>query len=202
MKDICVKNIPLTDMDQVVKVHDSAFKGFFMTELGDSFLKTYYSNVAKSPEGILLGAYNNTELIGFCAACKKAAGFNSGLIKNNLFSFGTAGLRILFTRPGALLRLYKNLTKTGNNQDNGDYAELMSIAVSEKAQNTGAGKALVNQLENDLVKDGISSLSLTTDVHHNEKSLAFYRKRGFEQMYRFTTYPDREMYRLIKNLHS
>lgn len=202
MKDIVTKAVPLTDIGQVIDVHNSAFKGFFLTELGNGFLKTYYTSVAKSPDGILIGAYVNDELIGFCAACKKAAGFNTGLIKNNILPFSASGLKILFTRPLALYRLYKNLTKTGTNHDKGEYAELMSIAVSEKIQNSGAGKLLVSHLEKELVKDGITALSLTTDVHHNENSLAFYKKRGFEVMYAFTTYPKREMYRLIKNLLS
>lgn len=107
---------------------------------------------------------------------------------------------LLFTKSKALLRLAKNLTKKGSVTDKGDYAELMSIAVDKKIQNIGAGKAMIDYLEETLRRRGIMRLSLTTDHDDNEATLAFYTKRGFKSMYEFITYPNRKMYRLIKEL--
>lgn len=76
----------------------------------------------------------------------------------------------------------------------------MSIAVDKSVQNTGAGKMLVNHLENYLREKEIESLSLTTDKNDNDNTLQFYKKRGFAEMYAFVTYPKREMYRLIKKI--
>lgn len=194
------KLIPAEDIETVVKVHNSAFKGFFLTELGPDFLKLYYHSVAKAHDGILIGAYHNDRLIGFCAACTECSGFNTRLIKRNIINFGIIGLKLLFTRPKALIRLSKNLTKKGADKDNGNYAELMSIAVDKEIQNSGAGKALIDCLEKFLVQRCVSRLSLTTDKLNNENTLAFYEKRGFRRMYIFTAYPDRIMYRLIKDI--
>lgn len=188
------------DIDAVVQVHNSAFDGFFLTELGSNFLRLYYRSVANAHDGILIGAYQGKRLIGFCAACTECAGFNTRLIKNNIISFGLIGLKLLFTRPKALIRLSKNLTKKGSVADNGHYAELMSIAVDKEVQNSGAGKAMMDCLEKTLKQSNVARLSLTTDKLNNDNTLAFYEKRGFQQMYVFTTYPNRIMYRLIKDI--
>lgn len=192
--------IPAEDIEAVIKVHNSAFKGFFLTELGPDFLKLYYHSVAKAPDGILIGAYHNDRLIGFCAACTECSGFNTRLIKSNIIRFGLISLKLLFTRPKALIRLSKNLTKKGSVADDGHYAELMSIAVDKEIQNSGAGKAMMDCLEKTLKQRNVARLSLTTDKLNNDNTLAFYEKRGFQQMYVFTTYPDRIMYRLIKDI--
>lgn len=195
-----IRIIPPKDLDDVVEVHNSAFKGFFLTNLGPRFLKLYYRSVTDSPNGILIGAYQGEKLIGFCAACYKSAGFNASLVKEHWLEFGLLGIQLLLTRPMAVMRLVRNLNKTGTEDDDGAYAELMSIAVDRNVQNSGAGKAMLDYLEAMLRQEGIDSLSLTTDKENNEKTLGFYAKRGFTELYSFTAYPNRLMYRLIKGL--
>lgn len=184
----------------IVRTHKSAFPNFFLTELGDDFLKLYYRSVLASRNGVLLVCLENEKVIGFCAACIKSAGFNSSLIKDNFFKFSAIGIKLLFSNPKSLFRLYKNLTKHGDNNDNGDYAELMSIGVSNEIQNKGVGKLLLGKLENNLKDKGVTTLSLTTDTLDNEKTLGFYSKCGFTKWYEFVTYPNRRMNRLIKQI--
>lgn len=197
---VITKPIPECDINEVVQVHNNAFKGFFLTELGPEFLSKYYRSVARSEDGLLLGAYSDNKLLGFCAGCLRSSGFNSKLIKTNFYEFGLIGIKLLFTRPLSLLRLIKNLSKTGTTSDKGDYAELLSIAVDQNAQNLGIGKLLMEELERYLKDRGINDLSLTTDKFNNQRTIQFYKKQGFNELYIFTTYPNREMYRLIKTL--
>ena len=195
-----IRMVSQKDLDAVIEVHNNAFEGFFLTNLGPRFLRLYYNSVLEAPDGILIGAYQNENLIGFCAACCKSAGFNSSLIRKNWFKFGICGIRLLLTCPMAIIRLIRNLRKTGITDDDGSYAELMSIAVNQDVQNSGAGKAMLDYLEKVLMQDDIELLSLTTDKLDNEKTLGFYSKRGFSELYTFTAYPNRLMYRLIKEL--
>ncbi len=194
--------LPISDknIDRLIRVHESAFQNFFLTELGPKFLRLYYKSVLKSHDGILLGTFENDKLIGFCAACFRSAGFNKSLIKSNLLKFGLISCKLLITKPKAIIRLARNLTKSDRPDDNGEYAELMSIGVDKTSQNSGAGKKMLAELENILRQKGIKQLSLTTDVEENASTLAFYKKRGFKEMYAFETYPNRKMYRLTKNL--
>jgi ribosomal protein S18 acetylase RimI-like enzyme len=110
-------------------------------------------------------------------------------------------MRLLFTRFAALIRLFKNFSKTNSYvTDEGNYAELLSIGVSVKKQGQGVGKKLLLQLEKELKLKGCSLLSLTTDYDNNEKAISFYKVLGYEIYYDFIAYPKRKMYRMIKNI--
>ena len=197
-----VREVRPDEIPAVVRVHDDAFKGFFLTTLGDRFLEVYYRSVLKHENGILLGAYKNGCLEGFCAATRLSRGFNSSLIKRNLKYFLSVALRLLMSRPRAVLRLVKNFTKVDSEmKDDGVYCELLSIGVTGAAQGTGAGKEMLHFLEKKLREEGETRLSLTTDYYENERVVGFYKSQGYEIMYDFVAYPNRRMYRLIKLLN-
>lgn len=140
-------------------------------------------------------------IYGFSASTKVCKGFNSRLIKSNLFAFGMLSLKMLFTTPGSLLRLVKNLTKKGEGvEDNEDYAELYSIGVSKKAQGKGVGKKPLAALELEMKVSGVKQVSLTTDYDNNDQAVGFYHSMGYETLYEFVTYPNRKMYRMTKTL--
>lgn len=199
-----VRKIDLIEIESVVAIHNNAFPGFFLTLLGNRFLRLYYSSVLKHRDGILLGCYDeDKELAGFCAATISAKGFNANLIKSNLFSFCSVGVLLLLTKPRALKRLYLNLSKKDNHQeDTGAYAELLSIGVNVSTQGKGFGKYLLAELENVVRSRGGEKLSLTTDFYNNMKAIEFYKSMGYKVYYDFITYPDREMYRMIKSLNN
>ncbi len=201
MKVIFVRTVDIADIKTVVEVHKNAFPNFFLTKMGDSFLNLYYKSVLKSRRGILLGCYNDEKLLGFCAATDLCAGFNKSLITDNLFAFGFVGLKLLFTRPSALIHLVKNLTKESNDiYDDGQYAELLSIGVAQESQGLGVGKKMLTALEIELRKRGVKHNSLTTDYYENDRARGFYNSLGYEVMYEFVAYPKRRMLRYIKQL--
>ncbi|HBI39557.1 MAG TPA: GNAT family N-acetyltransferase, partial [Tenacibaculum sp.] len=88
------------------------------------------------------------QLEGFCAVAKFSRGFNFNLIKANLWFFFIQGVKILFTKPFAILRLIKNLNKTDSNvNDSGNYSEVLSIAISTNMQGKGGGKKMLYEIE-------------------------------------------------------
>ena len=189
------------DLDKVVLIHKDAFKSFFLTELGDNFLILYYRSVLHNKRGLLLGYYSDNKLLGFCAATTLSNGFYKNLVIDNILDYFIAGVIIMFKRPKALIRLFKNFTKGDpSTNDNGNYAELLSIAVSPMAQSSGIGQTLLSHLENTLCSKKCNLLSLTTDFENNEKAIGFYKKMGYKIMYDFIAYPNRHMYRLIKTI--
>lgn len=196
-----VREVRPDEIPAVVRVHDDAFKGFFLTTLGDRFLEVYYRSVSRHKNGVLLGFYKERRLSGFCAATRLSRGFNSSLVRENWRAYAFVALRLLVGRPGAIVRLVKNFTK-GNPgvKDDGAYGELLSIGVAKEAQGTGAGKNMLRALETRLRESGVDRLSLTTDYYDNEQAVGFYKSQGYEVMYDFVTYPERRMYRLIKRL--
>ena len=202
-KKIAIRKASVSDVDEIVKIHIDAFKGFFLTSLGESFLKFYYNCFIKSHDTIILVAISdNKDLLGFSAATKFCKGFNSRLIKSNLFAFSILSLKMLFTDPKSLFRLVKNLTKKGNSiEDDEDYAELYSIGVNKIAQGLGIGKKLMGEMEKEMAREGVERISLTTDFYNNEQAVGFYHAMGYETLYEFVAYPNRKMYRLIKNIN-
>ena len=192
------------DFADIVRVHMESFPSFFLTTLGPLFLKTYYRSVSRMPDGIVLKAVDeNGAIVGFCAATTRCSGFNKRLLIRYCIAFGFHALLLLFTNFKSLVHLIKNLTKQSDTCDDpGNYAELLSIAVSPCVQGQGVGKALLTALEQEEVVCGVEENSLTTDAVDNEKAIAFYKSVGYSVFYEFTTYPSRKMLRMNKRLKS
>lgn len=198
-----IREISDTDIPKVVDIHNSAFQGFFLTQLGPAFLTLYYRSVLHSPQGVILGCFENGELCGFAAAAKTAKGFNSDLVKSNVLPYMWVGIKIFLTSPLSILRLVRNMTKKGvYAEDDGSYAELFSIGVSSSHQRRGIGRQLLSALEADLTRQNIGRLSLTTDYYDNDKAIGFYESMQYKVMYDFIAYPNRRMFRMIKNLNN
>lgn len=196
-----IRKATLYDVNAIVEIHINAFKGFFLTSLGRDFLKFYYTCFVKNGETVTMVAEENKIIYGFSAATTKCKGFNGRLIKGNFFLFGLLTFKMLFRSPKSLLRLIRNLTKKGDGViDKEDYAELYSIGVSRNVQGMGVGKKILIGTEKNLKAMGVKRISLTTDYFNNEQAVGFYHSVGYELLYEFVTYPNRKMYRLIKNL--
>lgn len=191
----------MDDVSTIVQIHLDAFRGFFLTSLGPQFLRFYYTCFIRSKETVTMVAEEDSVIYGFSASTKECKGFNTRLIRNNIFSFGKLSLRMSLTAPKSLLRLAMNLSKKGDGvEDDEDYAELYSIAVSKAAQGKGVGKMLLTETEIEMKAEGVRRISLTTDLVNNDQAVGFYHSMGYETLYEFVTYPNRKMYRLIKTL--
>ena len=196
-----IRKVTKHEINQVVTIHKKAFNDFFLTQLGDKFLWVYYYSVSKNKNSILIGYYDDEKLLGFSCATFLSRGFHKNLVKENLLRFGIIGIKLIFTKPGSLIRILKNFSKSNKSiKDDGNYAELLSIGVYPGIQGSGIGKQLLTELERQLSFNGIKLLSLTTDFYKNDKTIGFYKSMGYGIMYEFTAYPNRKMYRLIKQL--
>lgn len=200
--EISIRQAKPEDVASIVKIHQAAFESFFLTSLGESFLNLYYSSFIKSKKGVVYCAEKGEDIVGFSACSYKSKGFNSSLIKENLIQYGIEFVLLLLSKPKAIIRLVKNFDKESKDNsvaDNGEYAELYSIAICPSCQGKGLGKSLLSVTESD-VKDHNKMISLTTDYYNNEITIGFYRSMGYHDYYDFVTYPERRMWRLIKEL--
>lgn len=201
MKELVCRIATDNDLDNIVRIHQASFEGFFLTTLGKSFLKQYYKSVLKSADGVLIIVQVEGTIIGFCAGTLLSAGYNMRLIKCDLFGFFCQGIKLLFTHPLKLLHLFMNMTKKNAEMgDKGEYAEILSIGVDPNFQGGGVGKRMLTVLEKEVIVRGGNKLSLTTDFADNEKVVGFYHALGYNEWYDFVTYPNRRMYRMIKRL--
>jgi len=187
------------DCSTLAEIHLKSFNDFFLSTLGKRFLETFYKACIKNPGAIAVVCSTNEGVTaGFALASFKSEGFYRNILAGNLFSFSLEAVRLLFSRPGALLRLALNLSKSGS--DTRDTAELLSIASLPEYSGKGVGKLLIETIENKLKDHHRKAITLTTDYYNNDNVIGFYRSRGFEINSDFITYPGRRMYRMIKYL--
>jgi len=181
-------------------IHLDAFHGFFLSSLGKRFLNAYYNAALNSNEMIAVCAINDEQIMGFATGCVRSKGFHKRLIYKNFITFLIQGLILIFTKPKAILRLIRNLDKISNENDDGEYAELISIGVSHAAKGMGVGKALIKTFEEEAIRKGCKKITLTTDYYNNKEVVTFYMRFGYQVFYEFMAYPKRKMYKFIKEL--
>lgn len=185
----------------IAKIHTRTFINSFLTSLGHSFLKTYYEACIKSKETICLCAIeNNNDIVGFCFGTLSSKRFSKRLILNNFFPFVIQFTRIFFSKPAAIIRLFKNLDKGNDTEDDGIYAELVSIGVLKENKGLGIGKNILSEFEKNVRSKNVNKICLTTDAENNNYVLKFYKSMGYEIFYEFITYPNRKMYKLFKKI--
>ncbi|MEQ2976665.1 GNAT family N-acetyltransferase [Butyricimonas faecihominis] len=193
--------LSMEDIKDIVDIHKISFKNFFLSSLGTHFLKVYYKAVLKSQLSVCIGGKENGILKGFCVGTTLARGFHKGLLKDNFVSFLWSLGYVCMVRPISIIRLFRNLEKRSSIvPDDGNYAELLSIAVLPNASNKGIGHSLLREFEKKMKSMGVSKVVLTTDSISNDNVINFYQKNDFKVLYKFVTYPKREMYKLIKEL--
>lgn len=196
------RNLVIKDSNEIAKVHLKSFPKFFLTSLGYSFLNDFYRTCFKSKEVISIGAvdYESNQIVGFVVGCLRSKGFYKRLIISNLRVYFIQFIYLFFLKPSALIRLLRNLSKKSGIYDDGDYAELLSLAVLPHQMGKGIGQDLLIKLEKAVKKGNVNKITLTTDSNLNETVLKFYYKLGYTNFYEFITYPNRKMKRLKKNL--
>ena len=186
----------------LVLIHNQAFHGFFLTSLGTKFLRLYYTTLIKSSKGLLVCLYDDyDDLVGFAAGTKMSKGFHKEILLRNIFSYFYVLLHLVISKPISIIRLFKNLNKKNNfKNDDGNYAELLSIAVPLDKKGKGYGRILLAEFERISKSFCIKKIALTTDFYNNEGVISFYKKSGYEVFYNFIAFPNRKMYKLIKKL--
>ena len=194
------RKLTISDCDQIVRIHKLAFADFFLTQLGTSFLNTYYRSSIKHERCIAVGAFDQEKMVGFAIGTIESKGYHNRLLKQNFFAFLWQTICILFTRPNALCRLKKNMSKTANLNDDGNYAELLSLGLDPFYFGKGIATVLGKEFESSVRQMKGKTITLTTDKENNEHVIDFYTKQGYTLFYEFLAYPNRKMLKLIKQL--
>lgn len=191
-----IRNACVRDLVQVVSVHQSAFVGFFMTDLGPRFLRAYYQQVLDFPEHLFLVSQSETQeaLLGFVAGFLNPPEFYRRLRSRKWF-FALCAASHLSLRPKLWKRALAGLRRTQERSQSrsSQVAELASLAVRPCTQGKGVGRALVLAFLEQARARGAEKVYLTTDAHDNDPVNAFYQKLGFRLSRQFWHTPDRLM---------
>ena len=184
---------PPATLDAIVTVHEAAFPGFFMTQLGRLFLREYYRCVVHAPTGILLTQTEDGTCIGFVSGFTDPAVFYRELRRRRI-RLGLAALAGIATRPFRFITLLSNYRRAGAAASlpaGSAIAELSSLGILPRAAGRGVGSRLVRAFIDAAANAGANEVVLTTDAHDNESVNRFYERLGFQCTRRFEARPGR-----------
>lgn len=180
MMNIQTRQMNIEDIDSVVKIHQSAFKGFFLDQLGPMFLKKYYTYTLKYSDSIALVSYDNDKKItGFCVGFLNPAEFYNFFYAHKIELMPSILVGFI-RRPIILINIIKNIFRVNNERKavfNENHCELASIGVKNNTK--GIGSILLKQFIQSVENTDAKKIALTTNKYNNEKVHNFYIKHGF-----------------------
>lgn len=189
-----IRQMEMTDIPQVVKVHLASFPGFFLSFLGERFLALFYAGICRAQHGIGLVYLDDQEQpAGFAVGSADPRGFYSELLRRDWLRFGLASLSAIRKRPSILHPLLRAMRHPSEHPAGEDVAGLFSMGVSPKLQGRGAGKVLISSFLDEAKRRGSRRVYLTTDQTNNDVANTFYSNLGFKVKRQFVTPEGRRM---------
>lgn len=179
--DLSIRAMTPTDLDAVVAVHEHAFKGFFLTRMGPSFLRAYYQTIVDFDGSIALVAISAGEpqkILGFAVGFHDPHRFYALFGQRRRLLLPFIALAVL-RDPGLMVQILRNVRRVGGQQEHlqPDVVELSSIGVG--GPGGGVGGRLVEAFASAASASGARWISLTTDKDDNDAVRGFYERRGF-----------------------
>ena len=189
-------------IDRVVKIHLDTFEGFFLTFMGEGFLKQMYSSYCAHGESGLLAAFDDDgSVVGFLAYSGDMSGLYKHMIKKRLVPFAWYSLGAFLRKPKVFMRLIRAFLKPSESEREEAYMELASIGVDPNVKSKGVGSALVDKLKEITDFSKYAYITLETDAENNEGANKFYCKNGFSLIREYATHEGRKMneYRFFRS---
>lgn len=182
------------DVRRVVRIHLDAFPGFFLSQLGPGFLKTYYAELASDPSAVAVSMFDDTSrLVGFAVGAVSPRGFYSRLLRRSWWRFAAAAIPAVIRSPSRVKRVLRATAHPGQNPAGEHVCGLFSIAVDPAASKRGYGGRLLREFVQMSQARGCSDIVLTTDGENNDAVNRFYVAAGFELERSFQTPEGRVM---------
>lgn len=168
----------IKDLNQIVALHIQAFPNFFLTAMGNSFVKEYYKAVLEFSENISLVAIQDEKILGFVVGFGNPVAFYHFYNARRLRLIPIIILALI-KRPQLFQRILLNFQRISSVQGLKSDVELSSIGVDSSMTKTGIGKSLIKYFLQLARERGYRSVYLTTDAEKNDSVNSFYIKQGF-----------------------
>ena len=190
-----------SDVPDVARLHKESFPGFFLSELGEPFLRQFYRGHLQDPSAVSVVLRNETgRPTGCVVGTTEPAGFYRRLLMRRWLGFALGGARAALARPAALPRLLKAVRYRGGAHSSEAGALLSSICLTPALQGTGEGSRLLKEWEAAVAARGIPRAYLATDAIDNDGVNAFYARHGWSLLETYCTTEGRQMNRYTREL--
>lgn len=198
-----VRNATKYDVCNIANIHKKAFPGFFLTTLGEVFLRELYSGFLNQPDGILLVAEDADMVVGFVAGTSSPETFFSRMRRRHWLAFIVSAVPAAFRHPMIVVKkLCAAFMYSGDKPATLDKGTLLSsIGIIPEVVGKGVGVELMLKFEQMAVTHGTEFVYLTTDKNANDHANAFYRKCGYHIESGFMQQPSRPMLRYLKKVN-
>lgn len=180
-------------ISELASLHQQAFHGFFLTQLGLPFLNTLYKGYLDDENSGIIIAEEENRILGFIAYSNDYPKFYKGLIKHKIIKFAWCSFLALIKHPSFAKRLFGAFKKSDSVMKNEQYVELASICTNPDMEGRGIGTALIKQLISLVDFNKYSYINLETDADNNERVNNFYEKNGFKLERQYVTPEGRKM---------
>jgi len=183
----------MKDVREVVGIHLRCFPGFFLSVLGERFLRVLYEEIVADRTGISFVCLAEGSVVGFVAGTDSPVGFYGKLLNRRWWRFVVAAFPRVVLRPLLVSRLLNGLRRPGQAARIAHECELMSLGVDPARQGEHLGTALVTRFLWEARARGRHSVGLTTDQLDNDRTNRFYSSQGFRVARVITTPQGRRM---------
>lgn len=191
-----IRELNSTDKEyirELASLHRRAFPDFFLTQLGEPFLRTLYNGYLEDKQSGIIIAEENNSIIGFIAYSNDYPAFYKELLKRRIIQFAWCSLWAAIKRPSFIKRLLGAFKKSDSVVKRERYVELASICVDPQIERKGVGSDLIDYLKGIVDFRIYSFINLETDADNNEKAIQFYEKNGFIKDRKYVTSEGRYM---------
>lgn len=179
-----IRKMTNSDLHDVITLHQQAFKGFFLEQMGSPFIKAYY-NIVLTYDGSIAYVYEGqgSFVEGFVVGFVEPSAFYRKFIRSSL-QLVYPILSGMMHNPKLLLKMLDNVWRVFRTESHSskfildkETVELSSIAVGSSAK--GSGSVLIQAFVKEAWLRGLTNVTLTTDYEDNELVNNFYIKHGF-----------------------
>ncbi|MFC7550578.1 GNAT family N-acetyltransferase [Plantactinospora sp. GCM10030261] len=182
------------DIRAAAALHTRAFPHFFLSSLGERFLREFYSGFLSDPDAVTAVTRTaNGRILGVAVGTLTPDRFFRRLLRTRGLRFALAGLPAALRRPRTALRLLRAIAYRGTVPVGAEGALLSSICVDPTAQHAGHGRWLIEAWWLRARERGARSAYLITDRVDNEAVNNFYRRAGWTPRGSYTTPEGRPM---------
>jgi ribosomal protein S18 acetylase RimI-like enzyme len=197
IKKQTIRPARLEDVSAIVKIHLAAFPHFFLSTLGGSFLRAYYSFVLRYDLHLFFVVENGGQVVGFVAGSVNPVRFYRQMA-SQAWRFVFPILGGLFWHPLLLPKIFYNIWKIISLKktppaESRYVCELASLAVHPDHVGKGFGKDLVRKFVEVTEPFHIRQIRLQTDARNNDAANLFYQRLGFRLYRTFLAYNTRAM---------
>lgn len=203
MADPLTTAIRREDAPALAALHVRAFPGFFLSELGERFLREFYGGFVDDPTAVAVVARDSSgRVLGAAVGSTEPAGFYRRLLRRRLLPLGVASAIAAVRRPSAVVRLLRGVAYRGGVGEDvtPPGALLSSICTAPDTRGSGTGRVLLRDWESAARGAGAVQAHLSTDAVDNTSVHDFYDRAGWARIREYSTREGRRMNLYTKDL--